>query len=123
MSVFNKATIVIKQAINFTDFAKIDIRSGTIIDAQINPKAKKPAYILKINFGNEIGIKTSSAQLTQNYQISDLINRKIVAVVNFAPKLIAGIKSEVLVLATVCESQGTLLLTPEQLSLNGSEIG
>lgn len=114
---------MIKPVIDFMDFAKIDIRSGTIIDVQINVKAKKPAYILKIDFGNEIGIKISSAQLTQNYQISDLINRKIVAIINFAPKLIAGVKSEVLVLATMCESQGTLLLSPEQISINGSEIG
>jgi tRNA-binding protein len=108
-----------KELIEWEDFAKIDIRSGTILDAKINQKARIPAYILTIDFG-DLGMKTSSAQLTQNYSPSDLIGKKIAAVVNFPIKKIAGVKSEVLVLATVCDTKGTLLLSVDPLALNGS---
>jgi tRNA-binding protein len=108
-----------KELIEWEDFAKIDIRSGTILDAKINQKARVPAYILTIDFGG-LGMKTSSAQLTQNYLPSDLIGKKIAAVVNFPIKKIAGVKSEVLVLATVCDTKGTLLLSVDPLALNGS---
>jgi tRNA-binding protein len=107
------------ELIAWEDFAKIDIRSGTILDAKINQKARVPAYILTIDFGN-LGIKTSSAQLTQNYLPSDLIGKKIAAVINFPVKKIAGVKSEVLVLATVCDIKGTLLLSVDPLAVNGS---
>ncbi|TXI98866.1 MAG: tRNA-binding protein [Neisseriales bacterium] len=108
-----------KELIEWEDFAKIDIRSGTILDAKINEKARVPAYILTIDFG-DLGMKSSSAQLTQNYLPSDLIGKKIAAVVNFPIKKIAGVKSEVLVLATVCDTKGTLLLSVDPLALNGS---
>ncbi len=107
--------------ISWEDFEKIDIRSGQIINAEPNTKAKIPAYILTIDFG-ELGIKTSSAQLTENYTTEDLINKKIIAVVNFTVKIIAGIKSEVLVLATVCKQLGTLLVSADQKTINGSKI-
>lgn len=68
--------------ITWNDFAKVDIRCGEIIEATINPKAIKPAYLLKINFGEELGVKLSSAQITQNYQAEELIGKKVVAVVN-----------------------------------------
>lgn len=110
-----------KNFLTWEDFEKVEIRSGTIIDARINEKAKKPAYILTIDFG-EIGIKTSSAQITQNHSIHELIGKKILAVTNFAPKLIAGIKSEVLVLATVSEEQGTRLIHAHPDSKNGSHV-
>lgn len=110
-----------KELIEWEDFAKIDIRSGTIIAAKINEKAKVPAYVLTIDFG-ELGLKTSSAQLTQNYSAEDLIGKKIAAVVNFPVKKVAGVKSEVLVLATVCDTKGTLLLNVDPLALNGSHI-
>ena len=109
------------QLIEWEDFAKIDIRSGTIIAAKINEKAKIPAYILTIDFG-ELGLKTSSAQLTQNYSADNLIGKKIAAVVNFPIKKIAGVKSEVLVLATVCDTKGTLLLNVDPSALNGSHV-
>lgn len=112
---------MIQQLIEWEDFAKIDIRSGTILDAKINQKARVPAYVLTIDFG-DLGIKTSSAQLTQNYSAEDLIGKKITAVVNFPVKKIAGVKSEVLVLATVCDTKGTLLLNVDPLALNGSHI-
>lgn len=108
-----------KELIEWEDFAKIDIRSGTILDAKINEKARVPAYILTIDFG-DLGMKSSSAQLTQNYLPSDLIGKKIAAVVNFPIKKIAGVKSEVLVLATVYDTKGTLLLSVDPLALNGS---
>jgi tRNA-binding protein len=90
--------------IDFSDFLKVDIRSGTIIDVQINTKAIKPAYILTIDFGS-FGTKTSSAQITQNYTPEELIDTQVLAVMNFEPKKVAGIKSEVLVLATVCHTK------------------
>lgn len=106
--------------ISFDDFGKVAIHAGTITAAQLNPKAKKPAYVLSIDFG-PLGNKTSSAQITQHYQPEDLVNLQIVAVTNFAPKLVAGIKSEVLVLASVSEL-GTILLTPNKPVPNGSRI-
>ena len=108
-----------KELIEWEDFAKIDIRSGTILDAKINQKARVPAYILTIDFG-DLGMKTSSAQLTQNYSPSEKKKKKIAAVVNFPIKKIAGVKSAVLVLATICDTKGTLLLSVDPLALNGS---
>jgi tRNA-binding protein len=107
--------------IDFSDFEKSDIRVGKIISAEVNEKALKPAYILKIDFGDELGTKTSSAQLTQNYTILDLIGRKICAVINFHSKRIAGVKSEVLVLGSVCQN-GVLLLTPDDKATLGSKV-
>ncbi|MCE3268782.1 MAG: tRNA-binding protein [Burkholderiales bacterium] len=107
--------------IQFEDFEKVQIHVGQIIEAKPNLKAIKPAYILTIDFG-ELGIKTSSAQLTQNYSIEDLIDKKIIAVVNFPVKKIAGVKSEVLVLATICNKLGTLLISADSKAINGSRI-
>ncbi len=97
--------------IDFEDFAKVDIRTGTVNAVKLNPKARQPAYVLSIDFG-ELGVRTSSAQLTDNYQESDLLGRQVIAVVNFAPKRIAGVRSEVLVLGAVCEDKGVVLLEP-----------
>ena len=80
--------------INYSDFEKIKMATGTIISVKINLKARKPAYILEIDFGTEIGVKTSSAQIT-NYSVEDLTNRQIIAVINLEKKNIAGIESEV----------------------------
>jgi tRNA-binding protein len=109
------------ERIQFSDFLKIEMRVGTIISAQLNVKAIKPAYILKIDFG-EIGIKTSSAQITQNYTIEELMDTQIVAVMNFEPKKVAGIKSQVLVLASISDTKGTILLKPSLQTPNGSQI-
>lgn len=103
------------------DFEKIDIRVGTIKEASINKKARKPAYKLKIDFGEEIGIKTSSAQITQCYEKEELIGKQIVAVVNFPPRQIADVRSEVLVLGSNSK-QGIILLRPTLEAGNGDKI-
>jgi tRNA-binding protein len=108
--------------INWDDFSKIDIRSGTIISACIFEKAKKPAYQLEIDFG-PIGIKKSSAQITHHYSLDDLINRQVIAVVNFPPKQIANFFSECLVLGVYDENNQVILLQPDKKVENGSKIG
>jgi len=108
--------------INWDDFSKIDIRSGTIVSACIFEKAKKPAYQLEIDFG-PIGIKKSSAQITHHYSLDDLINRQVIAVVNFPPKQIANFFSECLVLGVYDENNQVILLQPDKKVENGSKIG
>jgi tRNA-binding protein len=105
----------------FSDFENLDIRTGTIIEATDLPKARKPAYRLRIDFGPE-GIKQSSARITEFYTPESLIGRQIVAVINFPPKRIAGFRSEVLVLG-VMTSTGVVLLQPERPVSNGEAIG
>ena len=106
----------------FEDFMKLDIRVGTIIDAKVFEKANKPAYQLKIDFGNEIGIKKSSAQITDVYKCEDLINKQVLAVVNFPPRQIADFMSEVLVLGTYSK-QGVVLIKPDKQVENGDRLG
>lgn len=107
--------------IEYTDFTKVQMCAGTILSAEINTKAKKPAYILTIDFG-EFGIKTSSAQIIEHYKTNDLINKQIIAVMNFPTKRVAGVKSEVLVLACVSESNGTILIEPSKPVKNGDQV-
>lgn len=109
------------QMLDFETFLQVDMRVGTIIEVQENIKAKKPAYVLKIDFG-ELGVKTSSAQILGNYTKENLLHQQIIAVVNFPPKLVAGVKSEVLVLAAVDDLQGTVLLQPNLPVNNGVRI-
>ena len=108
--------------ISWADFEKVDMRAGTIIEVNDFPKAKKPAYKLKIDFG-ELGIKNSSAQITASYSKEDLLNRKIIAVVNFPPKQIADFISECLVLGVYDENKNVILLQPERTVSNGMKIG
>lgn len=108
--------------IQWEDFTKIDIRTGTIIAAQLFPKAKKPAYQLTIDFGN-LGIKKSSAQITTHYTIESLIGRQIIAVVNFPPKQIANFISECLVLGVYDAENEVVLLSPLHPTGNGQSIG
>ena len=110
------------ETVTFSDFQKLDIRVGTILSAQPFVKAKKPAYQLKIDFGEEIGIKNSSAQITQKYLPSDLVGKQILAVVNFPPMQIANFISEVLVLGTYSEG-GVILAVPDQNAKNGDKLG
>ena len=98
----------------YDDFMKLDIRVGKIVDVQDFPEARKPAYKLMIDFGDEIGIKKSSAQLPQNYLKEDLINRQVLAVVNFPPRQIGPVKSEVLTLGLPDENGDCILITPDR---------
>ncbi len=107
---------------SFDDFMKLDIRVGTIIGVDDFPKAKRPAYKLTIDFGEEIGIKKSSAQITEIYKKEDLINRQILGVVNFPPRQIADFFSEVLVLGTYSD-QGVVLIKPDMKVNNGDKLG
>ena len=110
------------EEINFEDFLRVQIRTGTILEATLNTKAQNPAYILRIDFG-PLGIKTSSAQITGNYQVEDLAGLQICAVVNFSVKRIAEVKSEVLVLGAYSEDKGVVLLTPRESVEDGSLVG
>ncbi|MBC8258977.1 MAG: tRNA-binding protein [SAR324 cluster bacterium] len=110
------------EKVEFEDFTRIHIRTGTVLEAKLNPKANKPAYILKIDFGS-FGIKTSSAQITENYTIEDLIGLQLSAVLNFPVKRVAGVKSEVLVIGAYSEVKGVVLLTPTDSVENGSLVG
>ena len=106
----------------FEDFMKLDIRVGTIIGAKKFEKAKRPAYQLEIDFGMEVGIKKSSAQITEVYSQEELIGKQILAVVNFPKKQIANFISEVLVLGTYSKD-GVVLITPERKVENGDKLG
>ncbi|RTL02604.1 MAG: tRNA-binding protein [Proteobacteria bacterium] len=108
--------------VEFSDFTKIEMRVGKIIAVEPNHKAKVPAYILKIDFGT-FGIKISSAQLTANYQLDDLLDKHVVCVMNLIPKRVAGIKSEVLVLGALSSSFGTKLISVDMPIELGSKIG
>ena len=106
----------------FDDFMKLDIRVGTITEARVFAKARKPAYQLVVDFGAEIGTKKSSAQITQHYTPEELIGRQVLAVVNFPPRQIADFLSEVLVLGTYSEG-GVVLITPDRALQNGDRLG
>ena len=106
----------------FEDFMKLDIRVGEIIKGEVFEKARKPAYKLWIDFGDEIGVKKSSAQITECYKIEDLIGKQVLGVVNFPPRQIADFRSEVLVLGTYSK-QGVVLIQPEQPVEKGDKLG
>lgn len=106
----------------FDDFKKLDIRVGTIKEAKVFEKAKKKAYQLVIDFGEEVGIKKSSAQITDLYTVDDLSGKKILAVVNFPPRQIADFMSEVLVLGTYSKD-GVVLIVPDKETENGDRLG
>lgn len=110
-------------ALSWDDFEKVDMRTGTIIDVSDSPKARKPAYRLMIDFGPEIGVKRSSAQITAHYTKEDLLQRQVIAVVNFPPKQIADFISECLVLGVYDENKDVILLKPDKPAGNGFKIG
>ena len=109
--------------IEFDDFERVEMATGTIIEATPNEKARQPAYVLRIDFGPEYGERTSSAQITRNYATADLVGKQVVAVMNFPPKRIAGVRSEVLVLGAVSDRHDVVLLEPSFPVENGSRIG
>lgn len=110
------------ETITFADFERVDIRVGTIIEAEVFPEARKPAYKLKIDFGPEIGIKKSSAQITVHYQPADLVGRQIMAVVNFPPRQIGPVRSEVLTLGFEDEAGAIVLAAIDKPIPNGRKL-
>jgi tRNA-binding protein len=108
--------------ISFNDFAKIDIRVGTIVGAEPFPEARQPALKLTIDFGSELGLKRSSAQLTRHYDATSLVGRQIAAVVNFPPKQIGKFMSEVLVLGFPDSEGAVVLIGPERPVPNGGRL-
>lgn len=109
--------------LNWEEFEKTEMRVGTIIDVNDFPEARKPAYQLTIDFGAEIGIRKSSAQITERYTKETLLNRQIVAVVNFPKKQIGKFMSECLVLGAVGQEGDVILLAPDFKVENGLRIG
>jgi tRNA-binding protein len=110
-------------ALSWEEFEQVDMRTGTIIDVNDFPKARKPAYQLRIDFGPEIGIRNSSAQITVHYSKEDLMQRQVIAVINFPPKQIADFISECLVLGIYDENKDVILLKPDKPAGNGNKIG
>jgi len=108
--------------IQWEDFEKVDMRVGTILEVQEFPKARRPAYQLTIDFG-ELGLKRSSAQVTELYDRSQLVGRQVIAIVNFPPKQIANFFSECLVLGVYTDKKEVVLLQPERTVANGWKIG
>lgn len=111
------------ETINWTDFEKVEIRVGTIVTAADFPRARNPSYQLTIDFGPELGVKRSSAQITKLYQPDELIGKQVVAVVNFPVKQIANFFSECLVLGVYGDDNAVILLQPDKLVANGQKIG
>ena len=109
-------------AISYDDFLNVDIRVGTIIEAELFAEARKPAYKLKIDFGDEIGVKKTSAQITHHYDIDSLIGGQMAAVVNFPPKQIGPFMSEVLTLGFYDENGHVVLVRPDQTVPNGGRL-
>ncbi len=112
-----------KMDLTWNEFERTDMRIGTIIEVNDFPEARKPAFQLTIDFGSEIGIRKSSAQITKRYQKENLVNRQIVAVVNFPKKQIGKFMSECLVLGAVGEEGDVILLAPDFKIPNGLRIG
>ena len=108
--------------ISYDDFAKVDIRVGTIVEAETFPQARKPAYRLRIDFGPEIGVKRSSAQLTVHYDPSTLRGRQIAAAINFPPRQIGPFMSEVLVLGFPDPDGAVVLIGPERAVPDGGKL-
>ncbi|KAK9324535.1 hypothetical protein V1517DRAFT_317300 [Lipomyces orientalis] len=116
-------TDVLLPDVSAADFAALDLRVGTITDCALNPKARKPAYKLEIDFGPKIGTRTSSAQITHYYGADDLVGRQVVAAVNLGMRRIAGVKSQALVLGADGNGDGTItLLAVERPVPNGTRI-
>ena len=108
--------------ITYDDFKKVKIKLGTILSAEVNEKARKPSLVLKVDFGKEIGIKQSSAQITHYYNEENLIGKQVIGVCNFPEKNIAGIKSQILILGSIDKDGKVTLVHPSQKAENGLPI-
>jgi tRNA-binding protein len=111
-----------KEEISFNDYDKVDIRIGTVVNLSKNEKARKPSLVLEVDFGDEIGIKKSSAQITDYYNKENLVGKQVIGVCNFPEKNIADIKSQFLVLGAIEENGEVVLLHPSQPTKNGLKI-
>ena len=111
-----------KEQITYDDFDKIDIRVGTVISVKKNEKARKPSLVIKVDFGKEIGIKQSSAQITHYYNEDNLKGKQVVGICNFPEKNIAGVVSQVLILGSIDKEGKVILIHPSQESENGLPI-
>ena len=111
-----------KEQITYDIFNKVDIRIGTIISVKKNKKARKPSLVIEVDFGNEIGVKESSAQITHFYSEENLKGKQVIGICNFPEKNIAGIKSQFLVLGAIEEDGKVVLLHPSQTTKNGLKI-
>lgn len=107
--------------LSIDEFDKVDMRVGTIIDVGVNKRARRPAYKIKIDVGEDIGIKTSSAQITDLYSMEELLGKQVIVVINFEPMRIAEVKSEVRILGADTKD-GCVILNPERKVENGSKI-
>ena len=108
--------------ITYDDFKKVQIKVGTVLEVKKNEKARKPSLILKVDFGSELGIKQSSAQITHYYNSDNLIGKQVIGVCNFPTKNIAGISSEVLILGAIEKDGNLVLIHPSQKTNNGLDI-
>ena len=111
-----------KEQITYKDFEKIDIRLGTVISVEKNEKARKPSLVLKVDFGSEVGVKQSSAQITHYYNAENLVGKQVIGVCNFPNKNIAGIVSEALILGAIEKDGKVVLVHPSQKTEDGLDI-
>ena len=111
-----------KEQITYEDYDKIDIRVGTVISVKKNEKARKPSLVVEVDFGKDIGIKQSSAQITHYYNEENLVGRQVIAVCNFPEKNIAGIVSQVLILGSIDKEGKVVLVHPSQKVDNGLTV-
>ena len=111
-----------KQEITYEDYSKVEIKIGTVLSVKKNEKAKKPSLVVDVDFGTEIGIKKSSAQITHYYNEENLMGKQVIGVCNFPKKNIAGIVSEVLILGAIEKDGKVVLVHPSQKVENGLEI-
>ena len=111
-----------KQEINFEDYSKVEIRVGTVLKVSKNEKARKPSLVVEVDFGTEMGIKKSSAQITHYYNAENLVGKQVIGVCNFPKKNIAGVVSEVIILGAIEKDGKVVLVHPSQKVENGLEI-